>query len=113
MRYSPAFALLAAVLFCGLCIQPVLAESAYEWVNSGNQLNQQGRYKEALQAYENAINLTSRNKYAWSGKSNVLNLMGRSAEALSAAEKALAIDSGNAEFWNSKGIALKSIDRLP
>jgi tetratricopeptide (TPR) repeat protein len=59
MRFTQPFSLLAAVLICGLCIQPVLAISADEWVNSGNNLNQQGRYQEALQAFENAINLES------------------------------------------------------
>jgi hypothetical protein len=47
MRYIPAISFLAAVLFCGLCIQPVLAISADEWVNSGNDFNQRGWYQEA------------------------------------------------------------------
>ena len=115
MRYIPAISLLAAVLFCGLCIQPVLAISADEWVNSGNQFNQQGRYQEALQAFENAINLDSRNKYAWTGKIGALLGLGRYDDALSAADFAQTLDQSDPYFmemvFQAKGNALKSLNR--
>ena len=115
MRYIPAISLLAAVLFCGLCIQPVLALSADEWVNSGNELNQQGRYKEALLAFENAINLDSRHKYAWTGKIGALLGLGRYDDALSAADFALNLDPSDQFYresvFQAKGNALKSLNR--
>jgi tetratricopeptide (TPR) repeat protein len=77
MRYTPVFVVLAAVLFCGLCIHPVLAQTSDEWANSGNQLYQQGRYLESLQAFENAISLNPGNRYAWSGKADALQSLNR------------------------------------
>ena len=115
MRYIPAISLLAAVLFCGFCIQPVLALSADEWVNSGNQFNQQGRYQEALQAFENAINLDSKNKYAWTGKIGALTGLGRYDDALSAADFAETLNQSDSFFreivFQAKGNVLKSLNR--
>ena len=111
MRYIPVISVLAAVLFCGLCIQPVLAISADEWVNSGDQLNQQGRYQEALQAFENAISLDSRNQYAWSGKGTALQNLNRLQESLDAYNQALAIDSSNPWSWSGKSGVLNQMGR--
>ena len=129
MRYTPAFSLLIAVLICGLCIQPALAESAEEalqaveialksdpnnvmfWNTKGHALERLDRLSEALDAFDKALSIDSSDPWSWSGKSNILNQMGRYNESLSAAEKALAIDSGKADFWNSKGYTLLSLGR--
>ena len=93
----------------------MLAISADEWVNSGNQFNQQGRYQEALLAFENAINLDSGNKYAWTGKIGALTGLGRFEDALSAADFAETLDRSDPYFkemvFQAKGNVLKSLNR--
>jgi tetratricopeptide (TPR) repeat protein len=76
MKYTPAFAFLTAILICGLCIQPVLAEAT----------------EEALQAVETAINLNPNNANFWNSKGRILEGLHRFPEALDAFDKALSIE---------------------
>jgi len=66
--------------------------SAVAWKGKGDALNETGRYVEAVNAYDKAIELSPEigliKAYAWQGKGNALKASGRQAEAVAAFAKA-------------------------
>jgi tetratricopeptide (TPR) repeat protein len=75
-------------------------------IDEGDALSDQGRYEEALQAYEEAIKNNPNDAGAWNNKGVALNNLIRYDEALLAYENAIKIDPQYAEAWNNKGIVL-------
>jgi tetratricopeptide (TPR) repeat protein len=111
MGYLPVIKLLSAVFILFFLVQPVLAESAQDWIDTGYKFNEQGHYQDALAAFEHAISIDVKNKYAWTGKSESLNSLNRNSEALAAAETALTIDPNFEYAFMSKGVALANLYR--
>ena len=111
MRYLPVLKLISVFLILSFLIQPVLAESAEDWVDTGYKFSEQRRYQDALEAFEHAIGIDSKNKYAWTGKSEALTGLNRNNEALTAAETALTIDPDFEYALISKGVALANLNR--
>lgn len=66
----------------------VLGKTKEEWLAEGNMLKDQGRYKEALRAYEEALRLEPTYVLAWHNKGITLNALGRQQEAQLCYEKA-------------------------
>lgn len=64
-------------------------------VTASHDLYQQGRYAEALEACEQALQFNPRNAMAWNNKSVCLHKLGRLEEARKALEQALVIDPQN------------------
>ena len=46
------------------------------WVDRGDELREQGRYKEALEAYDEAIKIEPRNADTWANKGGNAGLIG-------------------------------------
>jgi tetratricopeptide (TPR) repeat protein len=66
-------------------------DSEMDWIKKGDALNKLGRYLDAIQAYDKAINLNPRSFEAWTDKGNVFDSLGRYDEAILAYNKALEI----------------------
>lgn len=74
-------------------------------------LRSQGRYEEALAAYDRALTLNPNFAAAWRNKGNALNDLKRYEEALAACENALALEPQSAHGWRGKAVALKGLGR--
>ena len=76
------------------------------WCGRGIALYISGRYEEALQACDKALELNPDNSKAWSNKGKVLRCLGRSEDALQAFDKAIELDPNDSKNWDNKGAAL-------
>jgi len=79
-----------------------------EWNNKGVALYNEGKYDEAIQAYDEAIRLDPEMAMAWYNKGNALYVLGKYDEAIQAYDEAIRLDSEFASAWNNKGVALIS-----
>ncbi len=86
---------------------------AITWNNKGNKLNDQGKYDDAIEAYEEAIRLDPSSAIArsnlaitWNNKGNKLNDQGKYDDAIEAFEEAIRLDPKSASAWLGKGVAL-------
>lgn len=71
-----------------LCISAFGQMIAEDWMDKGAELFEQGKYDEALQAYNKAIEINPQLVVAWSGKAKALRALGRTTEADAAMAKA-------------------------
>ena len=78
------------------------------WNNEGAVLNGLGKYDEAIQAYEKAIEINPQYALAWNGKGVALSVQGKYDEAITAFDRAIEINPQDASAWNNKGNALDS-----
>jgi tetratricopeptide (TPR) repeat protein len=83
--------------------------AASSYVDQSSALGNQGKYEEALQASEKAIELDPNIAMAWNNKAAALQLLNRTDDALQASEKAIELDPNLALAWNNKGEALKAL----
>jgi serine/threonine protein kinase len=74
-----------------------------EWLDEGNRLYNIGQFQDALQAFENAIQIDPTFADAYEGKTSALCALGRYREALDSVETALKLDPGYAASYNDKG----------
>lgn len=70
----------------------------------GMSLFKLGRYGEALEVIDSALEIKPDSPTEWSNKGFVLSAMGRNEEALEAFEKALSLDPESLKILTSKGI---------
>jgi tetratricopeptide (TPR) repeat protein len=91
---------------------PRVGEKTAEfWNNKGGSLSSLGRYQEAIDCLDKALEIDPRYAYAWTNKGACLRSLGRYQEAISCYDKALEIDPRNATAWNNKGSSLGSLGR--
>ncbi len=80
--------------------------TANYWSDLGFNLNEQGKYDEAIQALDKAINIDPQDEAAWNEKSYALHEQGRYDEAIQALDKAIEINPQNADVWYNKAEVL-------
>jgi len=117
MKAIFAIALLATAMLCAIALAQ--ENTADSWYKKGQDLERMGSWKEAVAAYDQAINLNPRYAEAWSAKGNVLSMVSMGSNstaqnetienAIDAANKALKLDPNNGKFWFSKGMVLAQI----
>ena len=88
-----------------ICISASGQQTAADWVDKGLDLDEQGKYYEAMQAYDMAIAIDPQDVVAWNNKGDVLRLQGKYDEAIEALDKAIKIDPELAVAWYNKGLA--------
>lgn len=76
----------------GISVKPLARieykqETAFDWEKKGRDLHNQGKYHEAVQAYDKAIELDPENGRLWRSKGISLHKLGRSREASEAFNK--------------------------
>lgn len=72
------------------------------WYEKGYSLDNMGRYKEALIAYDKAIEIRSDYIYAWINKGVDLNKLGRNNEAIKTFNKAIEVNADYLDAWFNK-----------
>lgn len=77
--------------------------SAETWINKGDALYKQGKYDEAIQAYDEAIRLNPQALTAWNGKGRTLQTLHKYDEAINSYDKAISLDPKNYYAWINKG----------
>jgi tetratricopeptide (TPR) repeat protein len=85
--------------------------SEANWYNKGIALYDQGKYDEAIQAFDEAIEINPQNANAWSTKGAALCQQDKNDEAIQAFDEAIEINPQNADTWNNKGTALASLGK--
>lgn len=87
------------------------SELADSWSKEGDALADQGKYEDAVNAYDVAISTNPQNADTWINKSKALCAQGNYDEAIEACEEALKINPRLAEAWSCKGNALIGLGR--
>jgi len=95
--------------FCTQCGSPL--DFAEAWNDEGSALLDSGRYKEALNAYEKAIQIEPNFTEAWYNKGIIFDKLGRHEEELIAYDRALKLNPTHAEAWLNKGVVLNQLGR--
>jgi tetratricopeptide (TPR) repeat protein len=80
-----------------------------EWYNKGIDLDAQGKYDEAIQDFDNAIDINPQYADAWANKGWALNNLGKYSEAIKAYDKAIELNPQDANSWNNKGWAFNNL----
>ncbi len=85
--------------------------SQVQWVKEGEAHEDAGRYREALAAYDRALQLDPNDADAHNGRGNVLKKLQRYEEALEAYDQAIQLDPHDAGFYSNKSMALNALKR--
>jgi len=80
--------------------------NAVSWLNQGIALGNLGKYDEAIEAFDKAIEINPQYEAAWYLKGAALNRQGMYNDAIQAYDKAIEINPRNESMWHSKGITL-------
>ena len=84
---------------------------ASEWVDKGCALRKEGKCDEALECYEQALELNPRDGKVWRFKAEALAMRFRYEESVQSCEKALEINPSDAEAWFFKSFALEMLGK--
>jgi len=95
----------------GRVVEPSLPFDAAGWYDRGNYLIFLRRYKDAINAYENAISMKPLNYQPWYGKGIALVKLGNFQEALRAFDEALSIQPKNSRILHTKGTLLTKMGK--
>lgn len=79
------------------------------WIEQGQLFAVKNQYQEAINAYNNALQIKPDYHFAWKGKGDALLDLGKYEEAIAAYEQAIIIKPDYYSAWNNKGIALKNL----
>jgi tetratricopeptide (TPR) repeat protein len=83
------------------------------WANKGVVLGKNmGRYAEAVECFDKAIQINPDNTIAWNNRGTALVQMDRLEEALKCYDEAIKINPNNAMAWNNKSLALGRMSTL-
>jgi len=105
--------ILILLLLLYVLVLPVQAteKAVLDWDAKGNELAGLGKYREAFDAFNNALFIDGEYAPAWYGKGVSLNELGRFREANDAFDQALLRNVNYVDAWNGKGVALQNLGR--
>ena len=95
----------------GRTYEPATPFDAAGWYDRGNYLLFLRRYKDAVNAYSNALAMNNMSYQSWYGKGTALAKLNQPDEALEAFDHALSIHPRNSRILNAKGVLLKKIGK--
>ncbi len=79
------------------------------WKTTADKFFEDGKYLEALEAYETMARLDPENAVAWKGMATAFSLLDKPYEALESLNKAIKIDPADLEALEIKGLILKKL----
>lgn len=88
-----------------------LPTSSTVWFNLGSAASNLGSHAEAVEAFQKAIRLNSKDVKSWSRLGYSLFRMGRQAEASQALSRALHLDSSEAEVHRTRALVFQGLHR--
>jgi serine/threonine protein kinase len=86
-------------------------DSTVMWLQRGDGFAQQGAFREALAAYDAAIQSNPLSPVAWLKRGMVLDSLQQFASALTCYDRALQLDVKNAAGWSKRGLVLENLLR--
>lgn len=81
------------------------------WRNRGGTLYSQGKYDEAIECYDKAIEVDPNSTVVWYNKGLALNSLGKYEQAIACYDRVIEIDPQDSDAWNNKGLALDSLNK--
>ena len=72
-------------------------------------LQMQGKYEDALEMYDQVLEMDPQESRAHLAKGNIYDLMGRYDDAITCYDSSLECDPSNAETWYNKGVTLSKM----
>ena len=84
-------------------------EDADTWMSKGTVLRDQGKYDQALQAYEKSIELDPKYAYPWNGKGTVFHNQKRYHDAIKCYDRAIKLNPQLELAKNNRELALKKL----
>ena len=85
--------------------------NARSWQEKGAILLGQGRYDEALQAFDQVLRLDPANAETWNAKGSALFQMGRYSDAVRCFKTAIGLKPSFSDAWNNEAAALCAMGR--
>ena len=97
----------------------VLMKRPSGWIHSTSEpgttwaflLREQGRYDEALSAFDRAVEINPQYAMAWNNRGTTLASLGRYDEAILAYDRAIELNPQDPDSWYNKGVALNLLNR--
>lgn len=89
-----------------------LRPDADDYYNNGIAFEKLGRFKDAVEAYDQAIAANPRFAEAYANRGNSLKELGQLEDALASINKAVAIDPGSTTAYYNRGIVLRALGSL-
>lgn len=92
-------------------VRSINANNATSLYKQGNTLFELQRYKDALAAYKQAINISSDFAQGWNGQAKTLLALKQYPTALAAYDKAIQLKPDYVEAWSGRGFTLQNLQR--
>ena len=113
MLIRPIQYFLALILLIGFC-QSTLAEESFDakgWFEKGNELSREGKFAEAVEAYQQSIQLNEQSPVAHYNLGIAFKKMQQFDQALTAFEKTVALEPTHLDGWLSLGNIYNRLER--
>ena len=99
------------IIFVLITAYVVSAKTAIEWNVEGTNFENEGRYEEAIEAYNKAIEINPQDINAWNCKGNAFSNLGKYEEANEAYDEAIKINPQFVDIWFNKGNVLCNLTK--
>ncbi|MFA4876461.1 MAG: tetratricopeptide repeat protein [Methanoregula sp.] len=110
-RYRILLVLLITAVLLSFSLVVAMDNAAMDWYNKGYELNSVGKFQEAAEAFQKALDIDPNYALSWYGRGVALNNLGRFEDADRAFTQVWLLDPNNAPCWYGKGLALNNLGR--
>ncbi len=86
-------------------------KDAEYWFGKGNELNEAGRFAEAIECYDEATELNPKDENAWLRKGSALCGLARYTEAIECYDKVIELNPEDGYAWRKKGNILHTLEQ--
>ncbi len=87
-------------------------DTSLTWVERGDAFFQQSAHRQALAAYDAAIQANPLSAIAWMKRGITLDTLQQFAAALTCYDRAVQLEAGNATTWSKRGLVLENLGRM-
>jgi tetratricopeptide (TPR) repeat protein len=87
-------------------------DTSFTWVERGDAFFQQSAHRQALAAYDAAIQSNPLSAIAWMKRGITLDTLQQFAAALTCYDRAVQLEAGNATAWSKRGLVLENLGRM-
>jgi tetratricopeptide (TPR) repeat protein len=81
------------------------------WSNRGTALANLGKYQQAIECFDKAIEINPNDVNIWNSKGTALANLGKYQQAIECFDKAIEINPNDVNIWNSKGTAFHYLSK--